>query len=109
MKFCGVCGAHRPSLAQEKLIDDLEVTLRQLERLHAAGALDEINLRALKAKLETERELILFPQGRPGTERQPSPFTPGAKAPPVTASPIAPRRCRKTRAETAIHNSRYFY
>src|SRR5215467_12747691 len=33
MKFCGVCGAHRPSLAEEEEVKELDATLRQLERL----------------------------------------------------------------------------
>src|SRR5215510_14705766 len=37
MKFCGVCGARRLSLAEEEELRELEGTLRQLERLHQAG------------------------------------------------------------------------
>lgn len=81
MKFCGVCGAQRLTLKQEEELRELEVTLRQLNRLHQSGALDEVNFRVLKVKIETEREQILFPQGRPGAARQPSLFTPAARKP----------------------------
>jgi hypothetical protein len=64
MKFCGVCGAHRPTLAQEELLRELEITLRQLERLRQADEYksDFINI---KTSIEAERERILFPYGRP--------------------------------------------
>src|SRR6266508_3552234 len=38
MKFCGRCGAVRLTLAQETEVRELESTVRQLERLHQAGA-----------------------------------------------------------------------
>jgi hypothetical protein len=91
MKFCGVCGAHRLTLAQEELIRELEGTLGQLQRLHQSGALDAVNFRALKTKIESEREQMLFPNGRPGTARQSSIFTPeaGSRAtPPAAAKPV---------------------
>lgn len=78
-KFCGVCGAHRLTLAQEEQLRELETTLRQLERLHQSGVLNETNFRVLKAKIENEREQMLFPQGRPGAARQPLLFTPEIK------------------------------
>jgi hypothetical protein len=94
MKFCGVCGAQRLSLAQEELIRELEGTLRQLERLHQAGALDEVNFRVLKIKIENEREQILFPRGRPGAARQPSLFAPGTKVqfPPKSVTEAAQQK-----------------
>jgi len=72
MKFCGVCGAQRLTLNQEELLGELEVTLRQIERLLQAGEY-ETDFRALKFQIETERERILFPNGRPKTAQQPSP------------------------------------
>jgi len=79
MQFCGVCGAHRLTVAQEKVISELEVTLRQLERLCKAGALDEVNFRVIKSKIEAEREQLLFPHGRPGAAKQPGLFAPPAQ------------------------------
>jgi hypothetical protein len=88
MQFCGVCGAHRLTLAQEKVIGELEVTLRQLERLYQAGALDEVNFRVLKTKVEAEREQLLFPNGRPGAAKQPPlPLDLSRRAPQVSKSP----------------------
>ncbi|HSP62266.1 MAG TPA: hypothetical protein VLQ90_04720 [Pyrinomonadaceae bacterium] len=95
MKFCGVCGAHRLTLTQEEHLRELEGTLRQLERLHQSGALDAVNFRVLKTKIETEREQMLFPDGRPGAARQPSLFAPESrsrKTPPVTAKPVDSER-----------------
>src|SRR4051812_3119517 len=37
MKFCGVCGAQRPTLSQAAQLRDQEATLRQLERLQQSG------------------------------------------------------------------------
>src|SRR5882672_7683662 len=91
MKFCGVCGAHRLSLAQEEHLRELDGTLRQLERLHQSGALDAVNFRVLKTKIENERAQMLFPDGRPGAARQPSLFTPETRSrttPPATAKPV---------------------
>src|SRR5260370_5679976 len=81
MKYCGRCGAVRLSLAQEEQVRELEGIVRHLERLHQVGALDEVNFRVLKTKIDSEREQLLFPQGRPGTARQPSLFTPDLSAP----------------------------
>src|SRR5258708_4010066 len=92
MKFCGVCGAHRPSLAQEEHLRDLEGTLRQLERLHQSGALDAVNFRVLKTKIENERKQMLFPDGRPGTARQPSLFTPESTSRKTPPEPVEPER-----------------
>src|SRR6266404_242754 len=86
MKFCGVCGAHRLSLVQEAQLHELLGTLRQLERLHQSGALDAVNFRVLKTKIENEREQMLFPDGRPGTAGQPSLFTPETTSRKTTAA-----------------------
>src|SRR4030095_3938183 len=37
LKFCGICGAQRLTLKQEEELRELEITLRQLERLHESG------------------------------------------------------------------------
>ena len=58
MKYCGRCGAVRLTVAQEEQLRELEGTLRQLDRLHQAGALDEVNFRVLKIKIDNEREQI---------------------------------------------------
>src|SRR5438128_4762697 len=92
MKYCGRCGAIRLTLAQEAQLRELDSTLRQLERLHQVGALDEVNFRVLKTKIHNEREQLLFPHGRPGTARQASLFTPDLSAPRTAgvAPPIKP-------------------
>src|SRR5437868_6846416 len=64
-KFCGVCGAQRLTPAQEEQLRELAVTLRQLERLHETGALDQVNFRVLKTRIKNERERTFFPRGRP--------------------------------------------
>src|SRR6266404_1498901 len=95
IKFCGVCGAQRLSLVQEAQLHELLGTLRQLERLHQSGALDAVNFRVLKTRIENEREQMLFPDGRPGTARQPSLFTPetrSRKTTPATAKPVETAR-----------------
>ena len=89
MKFCGVCGAQRLSPSQQESIRELEITSRQLDRLHQIGALDAVSWRVLKAKIDNERELIIFPNGRPGTARQQSLFAPAGRpqaAPPKPAA-----------------------
>jgi hypothetical protein len=73
-KHCPLCGAARPTATQQESLRELEGTLRQLDRLHQAGALDEVNFRVLKAQIDSEREHIIFPQGRPGSAQQPSLF-----------------------------------
>src|SRR3989442_5643048 len=92
VKYCGRCGAIRLTLAQEAHLRELDSTLPQLERLHQAGALDGVNLRVLKTKIDSEREQLLFPHGRPGAARQPSLFTPNLGAPRThgVAPPIKP-------------------
>jgi hypothetical protein len=56
------------TLAQENVIRELEITLRQLERLNQSGTLDEVNFRVLKTAVEAERERLLFPK-RPARRR----------------------------------------
>jgi hypothetical protein len=89
-KFCGVCGAHRPTLAQEEQLRELAITLRQLERLRQAGEYDA-DFQALKSKIEAERERILFPDGRPtrAPDAAPSP-EPETSRPQPAAKPIEP-------------------
>ncbi len=108
MKFCGVCGAHRLSLAQEEHLRELDGTLRQLERLHQSGALDAVNFRVLKTKIESEREQMLFPDGRPGVARQPSLFTPEARSratSPATGKPVETARPPFIVPETSAERS----
>jgi len=92
MKFCGVCGAQRLSLVQEAQLHELLGTLRQLERLHQSGALDAVNFRVLKTRIENEREQMLFPDGRPGTVGQPSLFTPESTSRKTPPEPVEPER-----------------
>ena len=73
-KHCPLCGAGRPTAVQQESLRELEGTLRQLDHFHQAGALDEVNFRVLKAQIDREREHIIFPQGRPGSAKQPSLF-----------------------------------
>lgn len=97
LKYCGVCGARRPTLAQEEQLRELEITLRQLDRLHQSGVMSETDLSALKTTIVSERENILFPNGRPSAARQPSrPPTPETvaqkrPAPPPRAEATPPR------------------
>src|SRR6266850_2554284 len=72
--FCPICGAQRPTVADELPARELEGTLRQLDRLNQLGVLDEVNSRALREKIEPELQRILFPHGRPGSKQQPSLF-----------------------------------
>ena len=81
LKYCGICGARRPTLAQEEQLRELEITLRQLERLQQSGTLAATDFRVLKDEIAGAREQILFPDGRPGVAKQPSLFTPQATAP----------------------------
>jgi hypothetical protein len=71
MKFCGVCGAERLTLRQEEELRELEVTLRQIERLRAIGEL-EAEARVIGSRIEAERERILFPNGRVKTAPKPT-------------------------------------
>jgi hypothetical protein len=86
-KFCPTCGAQRPTAANEQLFRELEGTLRQLDRLSKAGELEDVNVSALKAKIESERERILFPHGRPQKVQQPSPLG----QTPDSARPVRPQ------------------
>src|SRR6266576_170062 len=70
LKYCGVCGALRPTPAREVQLRELEITLRQLERLHQSGSMAEADFRVLKNKIVGEREQLLFPNGRPGAFQQ---------------------------------------
>src|SRR5262245_42622102 len=73
VKFCGVCGAHRMTLSQEQELRELDVTLRQLEKLYWHRDESESDLDSVKLRIAAARELILFPNGRP--ERTPAPPT----------------------------------
>jgi len=53
--------ARRLTEVQEKQLRELEATLRQLDKLHQSGVLDEVNFRALKTEIENQREELLFP------------------------------------------------
>jgi hypothetical protein len=78
-QFCPLCGAARLTPQRLEVTRDLAATLRQLERFHDAGAIDQVNFRVLKAKIESERELIIFPQGRTGVPLQASLFAPASR------------------------------
>ncbi|HEY0348183.1 MAG TPA: hypothetical protein VGC60_08505, partial [Pyrinomonadaceae bacterium] len=102
-KFCGVCGARCLTEVQEKQLRELEATLRQLDKLHQSGVLDEVNFRALKTEIENQREELLFPDGRPGAVKQASLFTPQAEVPTrgsvvMADTDAAPRRPSVTEA-----------
>lgn len=89
MKFCGVCGAHRPTLSEEGQLRELEATLRQLGRLHEAGKFTG-DFAELKSAIEAERRRILFPAGSPAKPEQPSPprpYEPLRQRPPQPAAP----------------------
>ena len=70
MKFCGVCGAHRVTMREEEELRELEITLRQIDRLRQAGEY-EADFHVVKSRIEAERERILFPNGRPQKAEQP--------------------------------------
>jgi len=92
MRFCGVCGAHRPTSAQEEQLRELGITLRQLDRLHQAGEYQP-DFTDLKNVLELEREGILFPHGRPRKAEAPPSVVPEPQTParPQTeAKPVEP-------------------
>ncbi|MDX6384971.1 MAG: hypothetical protein QOK48_2544, partial [Blastocatellia bacterium] len=86
-KYCLRCGASRPSDAEEGLWRELGTTLSQLDRLHKVGVLDANTFRALKTRLEQERERIAFPRGRPGSAEQPPTFTHTTDIRPVPPTP----------------------
>src|SRR5215470_9892372 len=73
-QYCGVCAAHQPTGKAAEALHELQGTMRTLERLHEAGAIDQVNFRVLKIKIEDERDRIIFPQGRASAARQPSLF-----------------------------------
>jgi hypothetical protein len=102
LKFCGICGAQRLNLKQEEQLRELEITLRQLERLHESGTLDVSNLRILKAKIESERERILFPQGKPGAVKQPSLFVPETSTPAPPPRPDSSRTAAPASIVTSV-------
>src|SRR5574341_593426 len=81
MKFCGVCGAQRLTLAQQEHLRELDVTRRQLERHQRIGERDEISFQIIRTRVEAERKRILFPHGRPGEIKPETQFTPEATKP----------------------------
>jgi hypothetical protein len=87
LKYCGACGARRPTLAQEEQLRELEITLRQLERLYNSGVMTEPDFRVLQTRIVSEREQLLFPSGRPGAAKQPSQRTPEPVAQKQSAPP----------------------
>ncbi|HEX3144070.1 MAG TPA: hypothetical protein VHQ64_08865, partial [Pyrinomonadaceae bacterium] len=92
MKFCGGCGAHRPTLREEEQLGELEATIRQLERLHEAGEY-KTDYEELRRAIAAERDRILFPHGRPKKADRPSPATPRPTEPrpqPQTVEPETP-------------------
>jgi len=89
VKFCGVCGAQRLTLKEEEELRELDITLRQLEKLHWYGDETEGDLENVKARIASARELILFPNGRPPKRAEPSPGeTPLVPVQSVTAAPF---------------------
>src|SRR6266571_4638270 len=86
-QFCPICGAHFLTERQHKSVRDLEITLLQITRLHDIEAIDQVNFLELRTRIEKERELIIFPNGRPGMPAQ-APLAASDKAAPA-ASPIA--------------------
>src|SRR6185436_18939270 len=88
MKFCGACGAQRLTLKQEEQLRELDITLRQIDRLYQSGGLDEINFQVFKTRIETERELLFFPQGRPDTAHQASLFAAATSKPQPASRPV---------------------
>jgi hypothetical protein len=100
MKFCGVCGAHRPTLKEEVQVRELEATVRQLERLHQAGEY-KTNFDELKWAVAAERDRILFPHGRPKRAERPS--TPASEP----AKPASPPRAAEPQMTppTVIHTA----
>src|ERR1041385_7669796 len=89
MKFCGGCGAHRPTLHEEEQLKELEATIRQLERLHQAGEY-KADYEELRRAIGLERDRILFPQGRPGKADRPSPKPEPATPQPKIVVPLDP-------------------
>ncbi len=54
-EFCGQCGCPRLSGIVVELLKDLRATVRQLERFHRAGSIDDETYRKLNAKIEAEK------------------------------------------------------
>src|SRR5262249_41150672 len=98
LKYCGVCGAHRPTLAEEEQLRELEITLRQWERFQQSGAIREADLEVLKARIVSEREQILFPHGRPARAKQPSAAAPDVAVP--RKPPVMPQPAPSPRASS---------
>src|SRR6266496_936073 len=80
-QFCPICGARFLTKQQDKSVRDLEITLLQITRMHDIGAIDQVNFLELRTRIEKERELIIFPNGRPGTRAQAPLFTSDKAAP----------------------------
>lgn len=89
MKLCGSCGAHRPTLSQEEQLEELEATIRQLERLHQAGEYKS-DYEELRRAIAAQRDRILFPQGRPKKAERPSAATPEPTEPRPQPVPVEP-------------------
>lgn len=53
--FCGRCGAPRPSGIASELLRDLAATLRQVQRFHRSGVIDEATFESLTRQIEVER------------------------------------------------------
>src|SRR6266496_2436664 len=91
-QFCPICGARFLTKQQDKSVRDLEITLLQITRMHDIGAIDQVNFLELRTRIEKERELIIFPNGRPGMPAQ-APLAASDKAapatPPIAKQPIA--------------------
>src|SRR2546423_15089897 len=49
--FCGRCGAPKPSAIITELLKDLAATLRQTERFHRAGVIDDLGYEKLKHQI----------------------------------------------------------
>src|SRR2546426_4672388 len=54
-EFCGQCGCPRLSGIVVELLKDLRATVRQLERFHRAGSVDDDTYRELTEKIEAEK------------------------------------------------------
>jgi hypothetical protein len=104
-KYCPRCGGLRPTTTQQESLRELEGTLRQLDRLHQAGALDEVSFRVLKVKIDNEREHMIFPKGRPGSARQPSLFAQTA-SPRESAQARPPLKRDQGRPEPAVDKAK---
>ena len=90
LKFCEVCGAQRLTLKQEEELGELDITLRQLEKLHWYSDESESDLENVKARIASARELILFPHGRPTERAEPSPAVETPVSPVQSGTTAAP-------------------